>query len=162
LQDRLLIFVIKLNKVEVVHEQKMEQVLISVMNCTFDNRINTKSKEYFSVQSKREIWLVATFQIPRETNEIISWVFNLIKIPDLIKARGQGQLLEVPSIGSFTIEWHLAANMKTIKAMYGLKQRPNCLQCYIYCLQIQVKHVVGSVAQAIVVANNQKLTWQNG
>jgi hypothetical protein len=162
LQGRSLIFVIKLDEAEVVHGQKMERVSITVMNRALDNRISTESKEYFSVQSEREIWPVATFQIPHETNEILSWVFNLTKIPDLIKAQGRGQLLEVPGIGSFTVEWHLAADMKTIKAMYGLKQGPNCPQCCIYCCQTRVKPVVGTVAQATTAANNRKFTWHNG
>jgi len=158
LQGRPLIFVIKLNKAKVVHGQKMERVSISMMNCALDNKINTKSKEYFSVQSEREIWPVATFQIPRETNEILSWIFNLTKIPTVIKAQGQGQLLEVLSVGSFIVEWHLVANMKTIKAMYGLKQGPNSPQSCIYSSQTQVKHMVGAIVQATAIANNRKFT----
>jgi len=124
LQGRPLIFVLKLDEAEIIHAQKMERVSITLMNRALDMSLDPNSSKYFSVQSEREIWPIASFQIPKESYDILNWVFSRTKIPELIKAQGAGQLLDVPGIGSFPIEWHLAADMKTLKCMYGLKWGP--------------------------------------
>ena len=163
LQGKPLIFVLKLDEAEIVHGVKMERVSITVMNRALDSSIDLDSDRYFSVQAKREIWPIAAFQIPCETHAILRWVFNLTKIPAVIKAQGAGQLLEVNGIGSFAVEWHIAADMKTIKAIYGLSQPgPNSPECCIYCNQTRVKHVVMANAQAEATMNNQKYAWNDG
>jgi hypothetical protein len=90
----------------------------------------------------REIWWVAAFQIPCEPHEFLSWVFAYTKIPAFIKAQGQGQLLHVEVVGSFSKEWHIYANMKTIKCLCGLRHGPNSPRYYTYCNQTLVKSVV--------------------
>jgi hypothetical protein len=159
---RPLIFVLKLDEAEIIHGVKMERVSLTLMNRDLDNRILPNSDRYFSVQSEREIWPVASFQISRESNEILSWVFSKTKIPKLLQAQEDGQLLEVPGVGSFTVEWHLSADLKTIKCMYGLKLGANSLQSCIYCNHKQVKPIVSTVAQATTAAKNRKITWEGG
>lgn len=108
LQGQPLIFVLKLDEAELVHDQKMERVSITLMNMALDTSLDPNSLEYFSVQSEREIWPIVSFQIPKETHDNLSWVFSRTKIPELIKAQSDGHLLDVPEIGSFHVEWHLA------------------------------------------------------
>jgi len=74
---------------------------------------------------------MATFQIPRETHLTLKLVFNLTNIPALIKAQMGGQYLYIKGVGSFSMEWHLVANLKSIKAIYSLVQDPNSPQCCI-------------------------------
>lgn len=156
-----LIFCLKLDEAEIVHAQKMERVSLTLMNRALNGNLDPKSEEYFSVQSEREIWPIASFQVPRETHEILSWVFSQTKIPALVKAQGEGQLLEVPGIGSFAVEWHLAADLKTIKCMYGLKMGANGQSC-VYCNQDRVKPVVGTTIQASAAMNSRKCSWHDG
>ena len=127
LQGDPLIFALKLDEAEIVHGVKMERVSIILMNRALNNTIDQSSPEFFSVQSDREIWPIAAFQIPHETHKILSWVFNLTSIPSLISAQRRGQLLDVEGIGSFAVDWHIAADMKSIKCLYGLGQGPSCL-----------------------------------
>ena len=127
-----------------------------------DTSLDPNSSKYFSVQSEKEIWPIASFQIPKETHDILSWVFLKTKIPELIKAQSDGHLLNVPGIGSSHVEWHLAADMKTLKCMYGLKMGANSLHICIFCNQERVKSVVGTIAQASASMTNRKCTWSNG
>ena len=157
-----MIFVLKLDEAEIIYGQKMERVSITLMNRALNMEIDPKSDEYFSVQSEREIWPIASFQVPRETHEILNWVFSQTKIPALVKAQEEGQLLEVPDRGSFKVEWHLAADMKTIKCMFGLSMGANSLHCCIYCLQERKKTVVATVAQAVSAMTSRKCSWHNG
>ena len=150
-----LIFVLKLDEAEIVHGVKMERVSLTLMNRALDNQILPNSDRYFLVQSEREIWPIASFQIPRESNEILSWVFSKTNIPELLQAQEDGQLLEDLGVGSFIAEWHLSVDLKTIKCMYGLKLGAN--SC-IYCNHKQVKPIVSTVAQAIAAAKNRKFT----
>lgn len=76
LQGKSLIFVLKLDEAEIIYGQKMERLSITLMNCALNMDIDLKSDKYFSVQSEREIWPVASFRVPRETHQILSWVFK--------------------------------------------------------------------------------------
>ena len=140
----------------------MERVSITLMNRALDMSLDPNSSKYFSVQSEREIWLIASFQIPKETHDILSLVFSKTKIPELIKAQSDGYLLDVFGIGSFNVNLHLAADMKTLKCMYGLKMGANSLHSCIFCNQKRVKSVVGTIAQASTSRTSKKCTWSNG
>lgn len=158
-----LIFVLKLDEAEIIHGQKMERVSITLMNRALDSTIDFNSERYFSIQSEREIWPIASFQVPRESYDILKWVFDQTHIPSLIKLQGEGQLLNVPGIGDFSIEWHLAADMKTIKCVYGLKHGANSLHSCIYCCQERVKSRIGSISDAEVASRNRcKHSWNEG
>ena len=115
-----LIFVIKLDEAEIVHYQKLERVSITIMNCVLNPDITIDSPDYISIQSEREIWPIGCFQVRKESHEVLSWVFSQTKIPALIAAQDNEQLLSVPGIRDFKVEWHLSAEMKTIKCIYGL------------------------------------------
>ena len=73
---------------------------------------------------------------------MLDWVFKQTLIPTLIEAQEDGKKLEVPGVGEFRVQWHMAADMKTIKCMYGLQHGANSRFSCIYCLQERTKHVV--------------------
>lgn len=159
LNGKPLLFVLKLDEAEIIHAQKLERVLITLMNRALDPYIQPGSAKYFSVQSEREIWPIASFQVSKESHSVLEWVFGQTRIPDLIAAQERGQLLTVPEIGSFKVEWHLATDMKTIKCMYGLSHGATSTYCCIYCLQKRTKSVqVSTVANAVAALNKQKTT----
>lgn len=163
LNGKPLLFVLKLDEAEIVHAQKLERVSITLMNRALDPCIQPGSAKYFSVQSEREIWPIASFQVSKESHSVLEWVFGQTRIPDLIAAQERGQLLTVPEIGSFKVEWHLAADMKTIKCMYGLSHGATSTYCCIYCLQKRTKSVqVSTVANVVAALNKQKTTWEGG
>lgn len=156
-------FCIKLDEAEVVHAQKFERVSLTLMNRALDSSIDPKSEKYFSVQSEREVWPIAAFQIPKESHKILSWVFSQTKIPSLIDKQERGQMLEVAGIGSFKVEWHMAADMKTVKCMYGLSMGANNPFSCIYCNQQRCKSMIGTIEQAeTVMKEKQKYSWSHG
>ena len=126
---------LKLDKAEVLHGKKFERVSLTLMNRALDPDIQKNDKRYFLVQSEQEIWLVGCFQVEKESYDILQWVFQQTRFPDVITAQSNGEQLEVPGYGSFPVEWHLSADMKTIKCMYGLQHGPLCKMNCIYCEQ---------------------------
>ena len=99
----------------------------------------------------------------KESFEILDWVFRQTKYPEVIKAQTDGQLLEVPGRGSFAIEWHLSADMKTIKCMNGLQHGPSSKMNCIYCEQIHERSLTCSAAEAERQASRRgKGEWQGG
>jgi len=130
------------------------------MNQTLDSSIDPNSERFFSMQSEHEIWRIAAFWIPKESNKILSWVFSQTKLPSLIDIQEKGQMLEVTRLGSFKVELHMATSMKTIKCMYGLSMRANCPFNCIYCNQQRQKSMIGTVDQAkVVMKEKMKYSW---
>ena len=73
------------------------------MNRALRPNIQKGSPLYFSVQSEREIFPIASFQVIKESYDILKWVFDRTEIPKLIEAQEAGRLLEVSGIGSFAL-----------------------------------------------------------
>lgn len=121
-----------------MHSQELERISITIMNRALNLDITVDSHEYIAVQSEREIWPIGCFQVRKESHEVLSWVFSQTKIPALIAAQDNGQLLSVPGIGDFKVEWHLSADMKTIKCMYGLSHGACSQYNCIYCSQVKI------------------------
>lgn len=72
-------------------------------------------------------------------------------------------MLEVPRIGPFRVEWHMAAHMKTVKCMYGLSMGVNCSFSCMYCNQQRTKSVIGTFDQAeAVMKEKRKYSWTHG
>lgn len=89
-----------------------------------------------------------TFQVGKESYDVLSWIFGKSNFPAVIAAQLSGEKLTVPEVGEFHVEWHLAADMKTIKCMYGLQSGPSCAMNCIYCDQKRIKPIVGTASQA--------------
>jgi hypothetical protein len=133
------------------------------MNRALDPEIQKDSSRYFSAQSKLEIWPIACFQVHKESYDVLKWVFGQTKFPQVIQAQEDGQLLTVDGVGQFRVEWHLSADMKTIKCMYGLKHGANNKHSCIYCIQERSKPDVGT-NEGVVQASRRKAKtrWHNG
>jgi len=93
---------------------------------------------------------------------VLSWVFEQTKIPEIISKQDKGQPLEVPGVGNFSVEWHMAADMKTIKCMYGLSHGANTKLCCIYCNQERTKTIVTTHAGAVAALQKRGLSWEGG
>ena len=154
---------LKLDEAEVQHGKKFERVSLTLMNRALNPEIQKDDNKYFSVQSEQEIWPIACFQVGKESHEILDWVFQQTEFPKVIKAQSEGQLLEVPDRGSFAIEWHMSADMKTIKCMYGLQHGPSCKMTCIYCEQLHEKLLpITQAAADRYSVTREKGTWQEG
>jgi hypothetical protein len=64
-----------------------------------------------------------------------------MKIPSLIKAQDARHLSVVLGVGEFKLKWHLSADLKTIKYIYGLGRGACAKHCCIYCSQEKAKFV---------------------
>ena len=98
----------------------------------------------------------------KESHEILKWVFSQIQLPTLIAAQDNGQKLEVEGFGSFSMEWHLTTDMKTIKCMYELKYGPNAQHSGIYCDQKQKKPQIVSEAIVAKICKSRSHNWEGG
>lgn len=127
---------LKLDEAEVLQGKKFERVSLTLMNRALDPSIQKDHERYFSVQSEQEIWPIGCFQVGKESYDVLKWAFEKTRFSELIAAQMAGQQLVVEGVGSFNVEWHLAADMKTIKCMYGLQHGPTCKMTCIYCEQI--------------------------
>lgn len=93
-------------------------------------------KPSFSVQSEKEIWWLGAFEVPKETHEVLAWVFSMIPwITEVIKAQIEGEKLEIDGIGTVDVEWHLGGDLKTIKCILGCKQGASSLLPCPYCIR---------------------------
>ena len=86
-----MVFVLKLDKAEVVKGKKYERISIILMNRALDPSISRNDENYFSVQSEHEIWPIACFEVLKETNEIFKWVFDQVPLKALITTQEAGQ-----------------------------------------------------------------------
>jgi len=116
----------------------------------------------FQYNLKEKIWPIASFQVPKESHEVLKWVFNQTQIPTFIAAQENGQLLHVPDIGAFKVEWHIATDMKTIKCLYGLQHGSNSKHSCIYCLQEKSKSVITSATGLLAAGKNKLILGQEG
>jgi hypothetical protein len=156
-------FVLKLDEAEIMHGKKFERVSITLMNRALDPEVIKNDERYFSVQSEQEIWPIACFLVAKESYEVLKWTFSQTKFPEVIAAQESGQPLVVPDIGTFKVEWHLSADMKTIKCMYGLSGGAMSKFACVYCNQERQKSVVVSAPTASLVAKSRaKNNWNGG
>lgn len=154
---------LKLDEAEVLHGKKFERVSLTLMNRVLDPEIQKNDERYFSVQSEQEIWPIGCFQVEKESYDILHWVFQQTRFPEVITAQSSGEHLEVPGYGSFPVEWHLGADMKTIKCMYGLQHGPACKMNCIYCEQKHERLRVCTEVEAERTASSRgKGAWQGG
>lgn len=154
---------LKLDEAEVVNGKKFERVSLTLMNRALDPAIQADDDRYFSVQSEQEIWPIGCFQVGKESYDVLNWAFQQTKWPEVIAAQNRGQELVVNGVGSFTIEWHLSADMKTIKCMNGLQHGPTSRMTCIYCEQVRekAKPCTADAAQREAVIRG-KGNWQGG
>lgn len=89
------------------------------MACAWDKH----SKPSFKVQSEKDAWWLGAFEVPKETHEVLAWIFDRTPwITEVIRKQIDGQLLDVENKGKFKVDWHLGGDLKTIKCMLGCAQ----------------------------------------
>jgi hypothetical protein len=157
-----LIFVLKLDEAEITRGKKYERLSITLMNRALDPTVALDDEKYFSVQNEQEIWPIACFEVLKESHEILKWVFSQTQLPALIVVQDSGQKLEVEGFGSFSVEWHLTADMKTIKCMYGLKHGPNAQHSCIYYDQKRKKPQIVFEATTTKICKSRSHNWEGG
>ena len=68
---------------------------------------------------------------PHKDHDSLRWYFTQTKVT---QRQTNGEVLHVPSIGAFEIEWHLGGDLKILKCMLGTKHVAKTLFPCIYCL----------------------------
>ena len=63
---------------------------------------------------------MSLMQVDKEDNAILDWVFHQTSIPSIISDQRSGKLLHVDRFGDYTVEWHMAGDLKTLKCMYNI------------------------------------------
>ncbi len=123
--------VLKLDECQIVKGRRLERLSLTLMNEAFHIAKQSASPSelvtpYFNVQSEKEIWWLGAFEVPKETHEVLAWVFQRIPCnTKVIKSQIAGEHLMVEGFGSFVIDWHLGGDLKTIKCMLGFTPRAN-------------------------------------
>lgn len=73
-------------------------------------------------------------QVDKEDFEILYWVFHQTTIPCLISEQRNGKILHVDGFGEYTVEWHMAGDLKTLKCMYNISKGANAKSPCLYCM----------------------------
>ena len=76
-------FVLKLDECQIVKGQWLERMSVTFMTEAMDMAFGgnlsihgARSKPTFSVQTERDIWWLGAFEVPKETHEVLAFVFN--------------------------------------------------------------------------------------
>lgn len=77
--------------------------------------------------------------LPNESHQTLSWIFEHLEIPMLIASQSAGELLQVPNIGTFSVEWHLSADLKALDCMFGVAGGANARHPCLYCMESPAK-----------------------
>lgn len=51
---------------------------------------NIENEDLLRVQSEKDIWWLAAFELPKESHEILQWIFNKTDIPEIIARQNSG------------------------------------------------------------------------
>ena len=72
------------------------------MDVAFNDSSTERIKPTISVQSKRDIRWLGAFEVPKESHEVLAFVFGRIPwISNIIRDQISGQKLDVEGLGSF-------------------------------------------------------------
>lgn len=171
------VFVLKLDECQIVKGRRLERVSLTLMNralkstpeqveneqidCTrrdsmgetsHTSKKKSQDKEYYGVQSEKNIWWMAAFELPHESHDTLRWYLSRTGIPDIISQQTGGQMLDVEGQGAFVVEWHMAGDLKTLKCMLGCKLGANTLFPCIYCCHSKSELVLGGKSSRKVAA----------
>ena len=73
-------FVLKLDECQIIKGRRIERMSITLMKEAMDVAFKDSSiermKPTFSVQSERDIWWLGAFEVPKETHEVLAFVFE--------------------------------------------------------------------------------------
>ena len=128
-------FVLKLDEAQILKCQKMERVSISLMNRALEYSQCQRDTPGYKIQSEMELWWIGSAVVPVESHETLRWLFSHTTIPSIIgRQQVAGELLQVDGIGNFNVVWHLSADLKAIKSMFGICGGANTKYPCIYCM----------------------------
>jgi hypothetical protein len=105
------------------------------MNRALDPRLDKISDKYFQVQSEDHLFWLGIFHVNKESHESLKFFFNKTYLPLIISSHATREKLHVEGYGSYFVEWHLAADLKTLKCMYTISHGANATHNFLYCLK---------------------------
>lgn len=87
-----------------------------------------------------DLWWIGSAQVPVENHQTLKWIFSHTCIPAIIESQNAGEHLHVDGVGVFTVEWHMSADLKALKSMYGISGGANCRHPCLYCMDGMGSH----------------------
>lgn len=129
-----LIFVMKLDEAQIQKCQKMERISISLMNKALEYSQGKLTSPHYKIQSEMELWWIGSAQVPVESHHTLKWLFLKTNIPKVIEEQNAGEHLHVENMGNFRVEWHLSADLKALKCMFGVCGGANTSYPCLYCM----------------------------
>ena len=130
-----LIVVLKLDEMELVNNEKYERVSITLMNHALDPKLDKTSDKYFQVQSEDHLFWLGIFRVNKESHESLKFVFRKTSLPLIMASHAAGEKMYVEGYSSYFVEWHLAADLKTLKCMYNISHGANATHDCLYCMK---------------------------
>jgi hypothetical protein len=109
------------------------------MNRALDPNLDKTSDKYFQVQSEDHLFWLGIFRVNKESHESLKFVFRKTSLPSIMSSHDAGEKLYVEGYGSYFVEWHLAADLKTLKCMYNISHGANAMHSCLYCMKKKQK-----------------------
>eukprot|EP00959_Pyramimonas_sp_CCMP1952_P264758 5535773-Pyramimonas_sp.AAC.1 len=124
----------------------MERLTVTVMNRALAGKENCLPEQWFQVQSEREVWPVAMFEVKKECHAVLKRYLTPSMLNETIKRHNNGETLSVKmddgSIDTFKVEWHAAGDLKTLKCMNNCPTGAGAKFCCLYCMDEREPFVV--------------------
>ncbi|GAQ93477.1 hypothetical protein KFL_015640020 [Klebsormidium nitens] len=131
LKDKKLQPCLKVDECKWVSEKNLERFTLTMLNGGLDEDMQA----WWSVQSEKDIWTLGAYEVDKENHDTLKWNMSFSDLSTTIERHNSGRKLVVEGVGEFEVEWHLAGDLKTLKALYGTSSGANAKFACIYCLQ---------------------------
>ena len=73
--------------------------------------------------------------MPIESHDTLKWLFCHTKIPSIIDRQIASEQIHIDGMGDFIVEWHLSANLKALKSIFGVCGGVNTKYPCLYCMK---------------------------
>ena len=156
---------LKLDETIWAGEKKMERLTVTVMNRALAGKDQCAPNQWCQVQSEREVWPVAMFEVKKESHATLKQYLSTSQLNKTITAHNNGEILSVAmpdgKVEKFTVEWHAAGDLKTLKCCNGCQTGPAAKCVCIYCMSEREKATV-SAGKSFGKASGKGRVWAKG
>ena len=108
--------VITLDETTWASAKKLERVCLKVVN----QMVKTPTETL--IQSELDVYPLMMFYVDKEDHKVLSE--KLKHVNERVVRFNAGETLDFPDIGALGVEMHLAADLKTLHAVYGVSNSP--------------------------------------
>lgn len=160
---------LKLDETIWAGDRKMERLTVTVMNRALGGKDSCEPDQWFSVQSEREIWPICMFEVEKESHKTLKQYLEPSQLNEVIKAHNRGETLSVEmddgEVNTFTVEWHAAGDLKTLKCCNGCATGSMAENTCLYCMHSRgavVVHAGKEKGKGKATGTKQRRIWSGG